>query len=564
VPYPPPPPPPTISSFVPLLASSDNAGHVPLPELSAIQEKLDREREQLRDFQGEMIGSRFRLSAQRQQLRNLQIETGAKAGSVFNLCRQYLHENNIQLPHSTEQEFNKVSSLRDKLGLLEAEYDEAEANYNTMEWNYSRKETRFVDDLLYSKFEPVGIPNRSRSMEDLETAELTRFAGERPIDWTGPGLHGTNLETRITNTVTTPKETLDAIVALSESALIDPRPDNAIRSADKDNSRSFPHTRSDWHEKIKHIDDWLLGMLEDTPLQRAQLKAMYCLDYLDDESWWEQVKQHWHLDEEDVPAFHTGDSTASRHISDSTVNLIYSDALAIKVGDVESNAPESAEIPIGVESESSLEDSNQTQTSPKPPLGTIDETTNSVSTSQSPSRRTSCSNETKAESDTTSHHSCTCKICASRDNALPFERRIEGVAPNTEAYQASESAPATPTQHGQDEDTAISPDLRLDSYKTPLRTQGENSVTSEDPAASQQSENLSSGQSDGLIHGSDANDSNLSRRQSETSPKVPSESSNNTNGSNHALQLPYLRLKSSATSDSVLATPPNDHQCLVM
>jgi hypothetical protein len=109
----------------------------------------------------------------RKELRDLHIKTGAKDGYVFNLLRQYLNEIGADLPGDIENALTDASLLRDRLGLLEAGYDEAEANYNTLEWKYSRRETRFVEELLNNKLVPSDTLDRSRSAENLEILQLT-------------------------------------------------------------------------------------------------------------------------------------------------------------------------------------------------------------------------------------------------------------------------------------------------------------------------------------------------------------------------------------------------------
>ncbi|KAI4674395.1 uncharacterized protein J4E88_008129 [Alternaria novae-zelandiae] len=153
--------------------NSPHSNLIPREPRSATSDKLDDEQQSLRDLRDTLVGVRFTIAAKRQELRDLQIETSAKDGFVFNLLRQYLNTIGAEVPRNIEEAFVDASSLRDRLGLLEAEYDEAEAGYNTLEWKYSRRETRFVEEVLDNKLVPSEALDRSQSTENLEILQLT-------------------------------------------------------------------------------------------------------------------------------------------------------------------------------------------------------------------------------------------------------------------------------------------------------------------------------------------------------------------------------------------------------
>ncbi|CAO2654005.1 Nn.00g107380.m01.CDS01 [Neocucurbitaria sp. VM-36] len=464
-----PPPPEFTAGTVP--------SHTPVVERHAFAERIDLEQEELRDSRDEVLGSRFRLQAKRNELRDLREETGAKDGSVFNLLRRYLHESNVNIPRDIEEAFNEASSLRDRLGILEAEYDEAEINYNRLEWNYTRKESHFVEALVDNNL----VPNSTleRTTNDLKTPDSKQHSGELPSTWPGaPHLDGNDPGTDLVllagphnHNLTPPNH---AVSNLRRGASL--RSNHSIaRSTRRFSENNPPHARSAWLAKLKRIDDWLLEMISESPVQKAHLRALHYLDYLDDNIWWKQVEQNWSLDTVEAPIFHTGDSTvshrvASQHISTSTVDIMGSESSVVKdgnsmpllSGDRNLDALEAASRPTSIKagdlSGSGIDNQGLTR---RRTIAT-DEITMSVSTGQSRSRRTSSSG---------GHETSTSLECACGDyirhatHLLVCRReRFDGTPRSrNDSDQDDQSAPATPTQRGQNENSPAMPRMVSDS-----------------------------------------------------------------------------------------------------
>lgn len=94
------------------------------------------------------MGARFRLKAKRERLRATREHAGSQAGLAFSGIQQYLSDRDIKLPDNIAATFFTASTLRDQLGISEAEYDVDEAEHNLLEWSYTKKETKFITALL--------------------------------------------------------------------------------------------------------------------------------------------------------------------------------------------------------------------------------------------------------------------------------------------------------------------------------------------------------------------------------------------------------------------------------
>jgi hypothetical protein len=461
---------------------------VPEPKRHPFIEKLADEHEELQDFGDEVLGMRFRMAAKRKELRDLRAITSAKAGSVFSLCRRYLHENNIRLPPNVEKEFNEVSSLRDQLGPLEADYDETEAKYNTLEWSYTRKQRRFIEGLLDSDF----VPNRSPSADNLDTAALTSFVGEHlttTVAWNHTAFedetHDLDIPLLSTGSedqgIEFPREASLCLHRTSSQQSNLSTTKSKRRDIEKGGAKA--ESQRLWFQKMKRIDAWLLEMVEHSPVQKAYLKAIHDFDHPSDETWWEDTKQRWTQDEGALPEFHTGDSTISRnfttrHVYSSTFEAAGSPASIIQGSsavtmlpkDIASDVPGLGDASGSIGPGDLLGVGDQLSTPPRPDLSTIDEATTFRTTSQSGSRRTSCSGGMNTDSDATSHHSCTCDDCANRDSSLLVSTHGSNVGITTFNYGSDSDGgivPATPTQRARDERGAVMPDPALALNDTP-------------------------------------------------------------------------------------------------
>jgi len=336
--YPPPPPPISFAEMnvppPPPLPTVDDPRSFLVPEAprSAISEKLDIEQQSLRDLRDKLVGTRFSLAAKRQELRDLHIQTSAKDGHVFNLLRQYLNEIGANLPQDIEDALVDASSLRDRHGLIEAGYDEAEASYNTLEWKYSRRETRFVEEVLNNRFVPSETLDRSRSADNREILQLTTHSmtGDTNTDSiitdltaSGDevgGSRGTQLSDFLAEQALMSTHKADTKFQQSHSRWRNRR-DLMLLNTNNVGRFQQTHSHLRWVEKMNDIDEWLLEMVDASPLLKLCLKAIHDFGFTDTRTWWEHTK--WLLIQDYSKRFHTGDSTVSinhtdQHITKST------------------------------------------------------------------------------------------------------------------------------------------------------------------------------------------------------------------------------------------------------
>jgi len=337
--YPPPPPPPisfaemNVPPPPPIFTpGGPHSSLDPGAPRSAISAKLDDEQQSLRDLRDKLVGARFSLAAKRQEFRDLHIETSAKDGHVFNLLRQYLNEIGANLPQDIEDALVAASSLRDRHGLLEAEYDEAEASFNTLEWKYSRREARFVEEVLNNKLVPCEALDRSRSADNLEILQLTTHSMTDDTnidsiiaDLTAPvdemsDSHGTHMSEFLSEQALMSTHNANAKFRRSRSRWSN-RSDLTMPDTKKIEEYHQTHSHLRWVEKMNDIDEWLLEMVDVSPLLKLCLKAIHDFGFTDTGTWWDHTK--WLLIQDYSKHFHTGDSTVSinhqdQHISTST------------------------------------------------------------------------------------------------------------------------------------------------------------------------------------------------------------------------------------------------------
>jgi hypothetical protein len=317
----PPPPPMTVTN-------GPRSSLSPVILRSASLDKLESEQQSLRDLRDKLLGKRFSVAAKRKELRNLHIQTGAKDGYVFKLLRQYLNDIGAEMPPLIEEALTDASLLRDQLGLLEVEYDEAEASYNTLEWKYSRRETRFVEQLLDNKLVPSDTLDRSQSAENLEILQLTNFMAP-----------STNDDSRVSSIAASSDEasaeyTLEPSAFLAKQDLVTQHiasmkfpqarsvwsnlNDLALTSTKDAHDIHPTHKHLRWVEKMSKIDEWLFDIVDHSSSQKLGLKAMHDFGFADTGIWWEHTK--WLLVQDYSTYFHTGDSTVFDYATGQSVS----------------------------------------------------------------------------------------------------------------------------------------------------------------------------------------------------------------------------------------------------
>lgn len=322
--YPPPPPPPISFAEMnvpppPPMTSTNGlrSNLTPVVPRSASLDKLENEQQSLRDLRDKLLGTRFSVAAKRKELRDLHIQTGVKDGYVFSLLRQYLHDIGADMPQEIEEAFTFASALRDQQGLLEVGYEEAEDSYNRLEWKYSRRETRFVEQLLDNKLVPSDTLDRTQSAENLEILQMTNFTAPTTDD--NPrvlSLAASSNET-IADYILEPstfptKQDLvtqhGASVRFPQSRSVRSNLNDLALVSTRDVRDVHPtHKHLQWVEKMSKIDEWLFDIVDHSSIEKLCLKATYDFGFADTGIWWEHTK--WLLVQDYSTYFHTGDST---------------------------------------------------------------------------------------------------------------------------------------------------------------------------------------------------------------------------------------------------------------
>ena len=322
--YPPPPPPPI--SFAEMsvpppppmaVTNGPRSSLTPVIPRSASLDKLETEQQSLRDLRDKLLGKRFSVAAKRKEFRNLHIQTGAKDGYVFKLLRQYLNDIGAEMPPQIEEALTDASLLRDQLGHLEVEYDEAEASYNTLEWKYSRRETRFVEQLLDNKLVPSDTLDRSQSAENLEILQLTNFMTPPTNDEPSVSSIAASSDEAGANSILEPSAFpakqdpvtghIASVKFPQAHSIWSNLNDLALISMEDAHDVHPTHKHLGWVEKMSKIDEWLFDIVDHSSSQKLCLKAMHDFGFADTRIWWEHTK--WLLVQDYSTYFHTGDST---------------------------------------------------------------------------------------------------------------------------------------------------------------------------------------------------------------------------------------------------------------
>jgi len=480
---PPPPPPP------PKLPHPSSTGfHIPSPPptntggVAGLQtdatwsvhaERLDREQEELRDCRDELLGSRFKLAEMRKELRDLHIETTNKDGVAFNLLRQLLSKSATSLPQEIFEAFNEASGLRDQLGILEAKYDAAEGNYNTLEWNYSNKEAKFVEGALSNKLVPIGTVSRSQSADNLHIAKLTHGMTDRTKESRDPWNHTMYCEISDPGSDTFGKTVSDqqgrALGKGEHTSYGDgfQISDHAAVGPIERGIGKLPKKQRDkqWLRKIARIDAWLLEIVADSPLHKIYLKAIHDVGYTDEDEWWENTRRLLTESQEELPLFHTGDSTVSDQTTSKPDIPRNGDASTKDIPTLDITSSTSVASENHPKPQSRMPRSRDLLHASGPDLATLKPPTRSVSgspvscmTSEIPSRRTSCTNTADTadtQSDATSQDSDTGGI---RLDCTTLLEHMDDAQNDQNRGHFAESTHTTPTRQGQRKSTSSTSD----------------------------------------------------------------------------------------------------------
>ncbi|CBY02421.1 predicted protein [Plenodomus lingam JN3] len=294
----------------PRCITEDAYGFVTSSQQDAFIDRLACEQDDIRDIRDSVLGFRFRLRAQRSQLRDARMEASEKDGSLLNMLRQYLHEH--ELPEHIRTKLDEASALHDRLGPMESSYDELEREYDAQEWNYTRRETSFIQTLTESAFV---VEHPHRRTDNLPSANPTSFAvsglkGLGDESW-GEGSHVANTKDIFNASENWPHLSPADGFQMSRDEGFMSNGGGEAQNLLQDNKSLHLRKRHAWARKIKEIDDWLQDQVLQSPI--AKIRAELCMRKLplDDDAWWQQVKQNWMYKHDGLPVFHTGDSTIS-------------------------------------------------------------------------------------------------------------------------------------------------------------------------------------------------------------------------------------------------------------
>lgn len=330
---PPPPPPPPSSSQMPppppppFGYAPSQLGKPPgLKDNNLNADKIEQQHEVLRDLQQDLLGHRFRLKASRKLIRSVREEAGAKEGSAISQLRRFLSEKDIQLPPSIADAFEEVYALKDRLGLLESEYEEAEKDFNFQEIMLAQHETQFVDHLLSGNEPPA--TSISPVAPNPGSNTMTSFALGSPEVWNtldpelgispGPELvlskpHAGASE--IPHSEVRPTPTPPLLMPGSERAPSLQKNDLFFQVSQL-SSDNFPSHggRLKWADTKERVNQWLSDLISGSSLQRTQLELIQ-------DGYGKDVVNNSSTGDPDATQFHTGDSTIPLDSSSKAISI---------------------------------------------------------------------------------------------------------------------------------------------------------------------------------------------------------------------------------------------------
>jgi hypothetical protein len=346
-PPPPPPPPPPLSHpsiFQPRPISGSRHDF-----LESIEDRQD----DIRDAREQLVGIRVRLRRKRLEVRATREEVGVKVGFAVDHIKRFLLLQRLELPRNLQDALDDADAARDKLGIQESEFEEAEERHNLEEWKYTDKETRFVQDLY--AFHSSGsvatehIPKPVRQPDDVQSAfafddvgrssnaSQTSSSSIALAAQTDPKSQEMHIDQPLAGSVDYPlgsKSLVDAKGGSGDQALLARRPQS-------ENDLSSAHLG--WTQTRGRIDEWLLEALQDSTFQRAQLRNILPEKTSTREDWLKLVIRHWKSASPTLSAFHTGDTTtpgslSSGLISAKTMQKLFEETPPFDVGEQPSSA----------------------------------------------------------------------------------------------------------------------------------------------------------------------------------------------------------------------------------
>lgn len=136
-------------------------------------EATEKRYDAVRDEREDLMGSRFRLQSIRGGLRSLREQTGAQEGLAINRLKQFLLVQGVALPEDIRENFDRIDTLRDKLGLREAEYEDAERAYDMQELAYNSRESELFDSMFsVDRMRPLVLDASLLPMDENVTTDV--------------------------------------------------------------------------------------------------------------------------------------------------------------------------------------------------------------------------------------------------------------------------------------------------------------------------------------------------------------------------------------------------------
>ena len=216
----------------------------------------------------------------------------------------------------------KADEARDKLGIVETDYDDVEEKYNQEEWNHTQLEEEFVESLS-GRMSAFPVPQHDE-IHSIETSFWTRFA-----DAPANNLNYSSLDEAVDLSLDHTRVILDQETRRRDGSMHSGYSDlpGALRGAQSSQQKlelrhvqSIPlrplseadldQTRLQWPSIRHRIDEWLLDGLESSEFQQQRLRDALSQHNLGDLDWFEIVRR-WHLDSPHGSVFHAGDTTVS-------------------------------------------------------------------------------------------------------------------------------------------------------------------------------------------------------------------------------------------------------------
>jgi hypothetical protein len=319
--YTPPPPQALQPAFVPTSVSEPSGASAYLNRYEDLLARIEVEQEELRDARDSLVGSRFRLRTRRRELRATREQAVGQVGETFELMRRYFLVSGLGVPDEIESAWAGVDVIRDKLGGLEIDFEEAEEKYNVQEWQYTEKEKDFIEAL--SK-DTVASPEGHLAAGLMR--DLTRFSGD-PLNTEAsfdtdaqlvlPSPSNTIAESDsessdLGETMGSEEFTheLSAKLTVSRSQN-NTSTEQLMRSRKHQSNINMSHESVEWSVTLKNIDEWMFGALAVSSFHQRWLRSLLPRSELSDEELWQLILRHWHSDTPDNSAFHTGDTTVS-------------------------------------------------------------------------------------------------------------------------------------------------------------------------------------------------------------------------------------------------------------